>query len=134
MSQKLSDLAKEERKIIEEHLEGISSSLGMDVWESYSANGMTGLKELVGMCHNCKNLNYCKTEFNTVHAICSAFEFKLTGQNRITECNLHSPKGVLTLNEMYAMAYLIDPDGNKKVEGFIPDKLRKENQKKKRES
>jgi len=122
MAEKFSNVDKDQRRAIEEELESKSQSLGMDSYESYGSDAQTGMKELVGMCYNCKNLNYCKTEFGTVHAVCAMFEFKLSGRNRITECNLHSPKNVLSLNEMYSIAYLIDPDTNKKVKGFVGDK------------
>jgi hypothetical protein len=46
------------------------------------------------------------------------FKIKLTGQNRITECNLHSPMRMLTLEEMYSIAYLIESD-NSIIKGFI---------------
>lgn len=121
MAQKFSTVEQDERRAIENELESKSQALGMDSYESYGTDAQTGLKVLVGMCANCKNLNYCKTEFGTVHAICTMFEFKFSGKNRITECNLHSPKGVLTLQEMYSIAYLIDADTNKKVKGFIGD-------------
>lgn len=119
MAQKLSDVEKEERTSIEDELTSKSQSLGMDSWESYGTNAQTGLKALLGMCAVCKNLNYCKTEFGTVHAICGMFEFKLSGKNRIVECNVHQPKNVLTLNEMYAIAYLIDVNEGKPTKGFI---------------
>lgn len=118
MSKKMSDLDRQERKVIEDKLDSISSSMGMETYEAYSVNDHNSLKDLIGICYNCKNLNYCKTEFGSVHAVCREFEFKLSGQNRITECNLHSPKGVLTLVEMYSMAYLIEPS-EEKIEGFI---------------
>jgi len=119
MSKKLSDLDKEEKRNLKEELEGISSSMGMEPWESYSNMGSSALKEAIGICFNCKNLNYCKTEFLNVHAVCTEFDFRLSGQNRITECNVHSPKGVLSLQEMYAMAYIIDDNEEKKVKGFV---------------
>jgi len=128
MSKKVIDLDKNERNIIEEQLESISTSLGMDSYESYGNESNSVLKDLIGMCYNCKNLYYCKTEFSNVYAYCSIFEFKLSGQNRITECNLHSPKNVLTLQEMYSMAYLIDP-AEEKIEGFISNNPKLRNKK-----
>lgn len=118
MSRKFSDLEQSEKKYIEDELEAISSSMGMEAWESHGTNEGSLLQNQIGMCFNCKNLNYCKTEFGTVFARCSEFEFRMNGQNRITECNLHTPKHALTLNEMYTMAYLIDPK-EEKIEGFI---------------
>jgi hypothetical protein len=119
MAQKFSSVDKDERKAIEDELESKSQALGMDSYETYGNDAQTGLKELIGMCYNCKNLHYCKSEYGNVHAVCSMFEFKLSGQNRIVECNLHAPKHVLSLNEMYNIAYLIDPDTDKKVKGFV---------------
>lgn len=119
MAEKFSNIDKEERRSIENELESKSQALGMDSFESYGTEAQTGLKALLGMCANCKNLNYCKTEFGNVHAVCAMFDFKLSGKNRITECNLHSPKNVLTLTEMYSIAYLIDPNKDKKVKGFV---------------
>ena len=120
MAEKFSNVGKEERKAIENELDSKSQALGMDSFESYSSDIQTGLKALVGMCHNCKNLKYCKTEFGNVHAECGLFEFRLSGNNRITECNQHTPKNVLSLSEMYSIAWLIDTDSNKKVKGFVP--------------
>jgi hypothetical protein len=119
MAQKFSTVDKEERKTIEDELDSKSQALGMDSFESYGNDSHTGMKALVGMCYNCKNLNYCKTEFGNVHAVCGMFDFKFSGKNRITECNLHTPKNVLSLQEMYNIAWLIDKDTGKKVNGFI---------------
>jgi hypothetical protein len=118
MTRKLSDLDKTERRAIEENLDTISASLGMDSYDSYSNSGDSSLKDSIGICFNCKNLNYCRTEFDAVFARCERFEFKLSGQNRIVECNSHSPKGVMSLSEMYSIAYLIDPS-EKKIKGFL---------------
>ena len=118
MSKKLSELPQQEKRIIENELNSLSNNLGMEPYDSYSSNSYNSLKDLIGMCYNCKNLNYCKTEFGSVHAFCCEFEFKLSGQNRIVECNSHSPKGVLSLSEMYEIAYIIESN-EEKVEGFI---------------
>lgn len=119
MAEKFSNVDKSQRKAIEDELESKSQALGMDSYETYGTDAQTGLKALVGMCYDCKSLSYCRTEFGNVHAVCGQFEFKFSGKNRISECNLHSPKNVLSLQEMYAIAYLIDPDTNKKVNGFV---------------
>ena len=119
MGRKFSDLDNDSRKLIEEELDSKSSSLGMDSWESYSKNeAMKKMKDEIGICYDCKYLNYCKSEFGKVHAVCSNFEAKLSGQNRIVECNCHSPRNMLSLTEMYSMAYIIEPD-EVKTEGFI---------------
>ncbi len=108
---KLSELEEEDKSRIENELEAKSSELGMDSYDSYAGgNDLKLLKDFIGICADCKSLQYCKSEFGKVFARCSHYEMKLTGQNRIMECTCHDPKGVLSLQEMYAMAYLIDTD------------------------
>jgi hypothetical protein len=131
MSRKFSDLEQTEKKHIENELEAVSSSMGMEAYETYGNREGSLLQDQIGMCHNCKNLSYCKTEFGNVFAKCSEFEFRLNGQNRIEECNLHCPRHSLSLNEMYTMAYLIDPK-DEKIKGFISTDKRFMKTKKKR--
>lgn len=117
MAKKIADLDTDHRRNVEEQLETVSSTLGMEAWES-QGNGRSGiLQDLIGICYNCKNLLYCKTEFGNVFAKCGEYEIKLTGQNRMVECNSHSPMHVMTLQEMWSIAYIIDPD-EKKITGF----------------
>ena len=118
MGRKFSNLDNDERKTIEEELDSKSQEMGMTSFESYGTQENNAMKDLVGLCADCKMFNYCKTEFGTVLAKCEEFNIRLSGQNRITECNLHSPKRALTLNEMYSIAYLIDP-AEPSVKGFI---------------
>ena len=120
---KLSDLEQSDRNKIEEELTAKSTSLGLDTWDVLDDNSDSQfLKEAVGMCHNCKNLHYCRSEFaghDRVFAKCNLFEMRLSGQHRMTECNCYSPRKLLSLEEMYAMATLIDADDKEKVKGFI---------------
>jgi len=135
--QKLSDLEKDVRDNIEEELESKATELGMDSYSSYAGgNDLKLLKDFIGICADCKSLQYCKTEFGKVFARCSHYEIGLTGQNRITECTCHDPKGILSLQEMYAMATLIDVD-QPSVRGFIstdPKFMKKKIQKRIRRS
>lgn len=127
---KLSDLESTERRAIEEELEAKSSSMGMDSYDVLNDNSdQQFLRDAVGICYNCKNLHYCRSEFaghDRVFAKCSLFDLRLSGQHRMTECNCHTPRKVLSLEEMYVMATLIDVDKGE-VKGFISDdpKLRK---------
>ena len=127
---KLSDLEQNDRLNIQEELHAKSSSMGFDSWSVLDDNSDKNfLKEAVGICHNCKNLHYCRSEFaghDKVFAKCELFDMRLSGQNRITECNCYSPRKVLTLEEMYAMATLIDPEEDE-IKGFISNdpKLKK---------
>ena len=119
MGKKFSELDDSIKKNIEDELETKSQSMGMTSFESYGTGEQSSLlKDQVGLCADCKGLNYCKSEFGTVLAKCEFFSIRLSGQNKVTECNLHSPRNALSLNEMYAIAYLIDPS-EEKVDGFI---------------
>jgi hypothetical protein len=115
---KISDLEGKEKTNMEELLESKSTELGVDSYEGHSGGDYKLLKDLIGICYNCKSLNYCKTEFQNVYARCGHYEMILHGQNRIVECNNHTPRGVLSLTEMYSLATLIDLD-KPMVKGFI---------------
>lgn len=119
---KLNDLESGVRNKIEEELTAKSSAMGIDSYDTLNDNADYGfLKDAVGMCHNCKNLHYCRSEFaghDRVFAKCDLFDMRLSGQHRVTECNCYAPRKILSLEEMYAMATLIDAD-NDKVKGFI---------------
>jgi len=115
---KFSELENDEKRTIENSLEAKASELGLESWENYQEKGSL-LEDQIGLCAGCKSLKYCKTEFGNVFAKCNEFEFNLTGQNRITECNMLTPKGTLSLADMYSLAYMIEPDIKPKIGGFI---------------
>jgi len=117
MAKKITELKNDDRRAVEEQLETISSSLGMEAWNSHGNERKGLLEDLIGMCYNCRNLNYCKTEFGNVFAKCAEYDIKLSGQNRIIECNSHSPMYIMSLQEMYSIAYLIDSNQKEKA-GF----------------
>jgi len=109
MSEKISNLEEEEQNKILSQIEGASNAMGMRAYEVYgSSPGQKKLKDLLGMCHNCDYLSYCETEFGNVIANCTTFKIRLSGQNRIKECNMHCPRNKMSLQEMYAIATLID--------------------------
>ena len=120
---KLTDLEGDERRAIEDELEAKASGMGMCQYDSYdNLDGhQQNLKNSIGICYNCKNLHYCRSEFaghDKVFARCDLFKLTLSGQHRVTECNCHNAKKILTLTEMYAMATLIDTVKDE-VKGFI---------------
>jgi hypothetical protein len=120
---KISDLESDERRNLEEELEAKASGMGMEAYDSYDStdSNKSFLKDAVGICHNCKNLHFCRSEFaghDKVFARCNLFEMRLSGQNKITECNCHNARKILSLSEMYTMATLIDPN-KPEIKGFI---------------
>lgn len=108
---KFIDLEDKTKRKVENELEAEASKLGMDSWESVS--GTSILEDQIGLCAKCKYLNYCKTEFGNMFAVCSEFEFRLSGQNRVIECNEFSPRGSLSLNDMFGIATIIELNDKK---------------------
>ena len=110
---KISTLDKEKKTGIENEVESVAGALGLgDMWTlpGDSERRDTGLKQMVGLCSDCSNLDYCKSEYGTVHAHCSEYNIKLTGNHRIKECTKYSRRGQMTLADALRMAYLIDID------------------------
>jgi len=108
---KFVDLENKEKTKIENNLEAEASKLGMDSWEDTHITSL--LENQIGLCAKCKNLKYCKSEFDSILAMCSEFEFKLSGQNKIVECNQFSTRGSLSLNDMFGIATIIEISGRK---------------------
>ncbi len=81
------------------------------------------LKQTIGMCHDCSNLCYTRTEFDNILAYCdregfaSRMALRLTGQNIVTECTLYYNKNHMSLYDMTSIATLIDID-LKPIKGF----------------
>ena len=121
------ELEEDERHKLEDELDSKAEILGLNSYNTYeSRNNFNSLEQAIGICSNCKNLQYCRTEFDNIFARCSEFEIRLNGQNKITECTFHNAKGVLSLSDMQNIAILIDPSESE-IKGFISNdpKLRK---------
>lgn len=117
---KLNNLSKDDKKKEVETIEAQSAAMGyLDSWCSPkdSERVELGLKEMIGLCSDCNNLEYCKTEFGNVHAKCEYFEIRLTGRNRIKECNKYSKRGTMSLRDAMDLAWIIDNETPNKI-GF----------------
>jgi len=124
---KFNELEEDELHKLEDELDSIATGLGLNTYNAYeSRNNFDSLTQMIGICSNCKNLQYCRSEFGSIFARCSEFEIRLNGQNKITECTFHNAKGVLSLTDMQKIAILIDPSESE-IKGFISNdpKLRK---------
>jgi len=122
------DLGEDEQERIGDLLEVKSIELGLDKWESQSGR-YSPLDDLVGICSNCQNMRYCKSEFGNVSAWCTTFRCQLHGRDRIVECNEHCERGRMSLRDMEVIATLLDIDKSE-IKGFISrdPKLRKNNE------
>jgi hypothetical protein len=114
---KISELGKKEKQNMEDFLETKATEIGLSMYSAGGEEISRSLENEIGICCKCKNLRYAKGEFTTVLAMCSSFDIRLNGRDRIAECTDYSERGRLTLQEMYAMAYLIDMD-KKEIKGF----------------
>jgi len=124
---KFNELEEDELHKLEDELDSIATGLGLNTYNTYeSRNNFDSLEQAIGICSNCKNLQYCKSEFGSIFARCSEFQIKLNGKNKIIECTFHDAKGVLSLSDMQNIAILIDPSESE-IKGFISNdpKLRK---------
>jgi hypothetical protein len=115
---KLSDYDETEKESIEDEVSSATTALGMNAWSH--KDGGTLFEDQVGICHNCNNLDFCQSEFGNVLAICTTFKIRLSGQNRITKCNQHNTRGAMDVNDMTAIATIIDLS-EKKINGFVGD-------------
>jgi RNA polymerase subunit RPABC4/transcription elongation factor Spt4 len=118
MSDKMNDLSEGDRERMEEEIESATSALGMSTYAH--KDGGTILEDQIGICHNCKRLSFCESEFGNVIAFCETFDGRLSGKNRIIKCNQHSTRGAMAVDDMQNIAIIIDTD-KAKIKGFISD-------------
>jgi len=111
------DLEESEQEQLGDTLEAKAIQLGLDKWES-RVGGINTLDDSIGICSNCENMRYCKSEFGNIIAICWSFKIKLHGRERVVECNEHAPRGQLSLRDMETIATIIDIEKSE-VKGFI---------------
>lgn len=119
---KIADLDNDKRMAVVEELEAKSIELGFgDQYSPPSASSSrrrnTGLKDKVGLCHDCNHLEYAQTEYGNVYAGCRYYEFRLSGRDRIVTCSSYSRRGQMTLQEALGMAHLIEGTGKTRI-GF----------------
>ncbi len=114
---KTSDLSQEEQNALTSVMERESGMLGLDNWRAPSAFAGAGrLANLLGVCHDCVNMQYFKREFSGIHARCEEYNIRLRIGERITECNEYHKRGSMSLDSMQSIAVLID--GKKRKVGF----------------
>ena len=109
----VSDLSSDERDKLDDKLDAVIEGIGLDSWHARSGQKTHWLEEFVGVCSNCKCLDWAKKEFGGVVAFCNSFEVRLSGKERIMDCNRHERVGTQTLRDMKEIALLIDPPARK---------------------
>lgn len=113
---KYSDIHSTERQKIYDEIESKAKELGQDIWR---ASEPVQVSSKFGLCSSCKNLEYARTEHRLLFLRCSEFETRLRENEPIVECTEYSKKFQLSLEDMWAIAILIDPP--KKKAGFIDE-------------
>lgn len=116
---KVKELDRKDKELLMDELEAKSIEMGIgDQWDNpKSLSNFDSIKNVIGICYNCENMSYCRSEFGNVIAKCQEFDIWIKGKDRIVDCNEHSERGSLSLREMSSMAVLIDPQ-KKKIKGF----------------
>ena len=107
---KISDLVEKVKDKTQSDIWNAAHVLGTERYEDEGTafNSSRDLKDSIGLCANCKNLNYCRTEWGNIFARCFVFDITLPYGNRMAECTKFDEKGVLSLHVMIQMAVLID--------------------------
>lgn len=114
----ISDLKEDEREALGDRLDALGEVLGLEAYNTRTVSNTSWLEEYVGVCHNCTRLAWSRREFGGVFAFCDRFESRLSGVERILDCNQHERVGTMCLNDMKDIAILIDPPARKA--GFMP--------------
>ena len=114
---KANDLSEEGQKDLTSIMERESGMLGLDNWRAPSSFAGAGrLASLLGICHDCANMQYFKREFSGINARCEEYNIRLRVGERITECNEYQKRGAMSLDAMQDIAVLIE--NKKKKVGF----------------
>lgn len=107
---KVSDLERKDKHQLQEQLEAAAESLGMGFYSVEGDNSGYGPNHsaIVGLCSNCAHYEYVENDVHqVVFAHCERFE-KPLGKNKVKNCSSFVKRGQLSLNEMYAMAIVLD--------------------------
>lgn len=106
---KVSDLDEKDRNSLRESLDAQATLLGQDIWDKTSPNmKFDSLRDQLGICCDCANLYYCRTEYERVFAFCDIMKVRLYAQDRMVECNIYSRRGEMPLEDMIPMATIIE--------------------------
>ncbi|RLI58646.1 MAG: hypothetical protein DRO67_10500, partial [Candidatus Asgardarchaeum californiense] len=71
----------------------------------------------LGVCSDCENLEYAETKWGRYFAKCGHMEFKLNANDPIQKCNKHTPVGKMELSDMWNIYIPIEL--NKKTAGLL---------------
>jgi len=109
MSPKYADMEDKERRSLQNDVYAKGAPVG-DEWEGVSRrvefNG-------VGVCGDCKYLEGFKTQYGTIRARCSCYKVRLDGQDPILDCTEYVKRGEMSLQDMWAIAWIVDPPQRK---------------------
>ena len=92
----------------------------------------TNIAERMGLCASCSNFDYAENDMHVIIvAQCSGFSWErptgVSGKHKIDKCSRFSPKGQLSVDDMFAIAKLIEPGEittRRKTAGFTSDELK----------
>lgn len=61
-----------------------------------------------GICHRCTNFEFAESEFNVEHSKCADFNKALSERRPIKNCTNFNEKGIMSLNDMKGIAWILD--------------------------
>lgn len=106
---KFNDLEKKDRDNLREVIDISASLAGQESWNTKTPHvKYSDLKSRLGICHDCIHLAYCRTEFGTIYAKCTELEIIFNANDRMTECNVYSRRGQMSLDDMLSLATIIE--------------------------
>ncbi len=109
-------LSKQERDRIFSEISVKSSLLGV---EDYEFSNKLIVEEDYGLCCSCKQFSLKRSKYSVRKAYCFVDrKLRLSSDDPITECSDYDKRGSMTLEQMWALATLIDSNQKEKI-GFI---------------
>ena len=111
---KLTDLESKELNQERDKIETSGESLGIDTYEAGKGRVISRDTDIYGLCKDCRYFKYVRYEFIGQRALCDRFDTRLSGSQRIVECNEFDERGKMSLQQMmdiaYDLSYLVEPD------------------------
>ena len=104
---KISDFEDKERRQISSEVDALASEYDTDKYDGVSM-GVRGLKNDMGLCGQCKDLLFTKTQYGTQYAKCTEWKKNLNGVDLVVECTAFRRRGEMSLYDMKDIAIIIE--------------------------
>jgi len=106
---KLSNLPDDERRTLSDEIDSLGNQYPIAGYDT----AFGGFKIEMGLCTNCCQLLFSKSQYGTIYARCEKWEKQLNGVDLIQECTGFARRGEMSLWDMKQIAVLIDVEKRK---------------------